>query len=365
MKRTWNVRGFSVSVLLLMFSLFLLSSCATSEKAITENPAETAKEEQTASPAWLDEEVFLHFGRMGEDDPCYTDQYETRAYEKMQSYTLCESTADYDAFRELCEEIWPGGDYAAFPALSEEFFAENQLVTLYLPFRANNMEENAEAVLSALWRYGEQKAFLCVDMKIAFDEEEELLPAKNFPTQFGAMLIPMPREEGEIRHVTTTRMAMLNESILASKLHPDIQTQFYRGLFESELFDNQEPDDAVLSYTPEDGLLFPAAYADIPFATNFLLVPSGGCHPRELSEIRTVEEYIAFVNEDYQAFFDDYALMPASEFGGDMADTIGYRIPVEVTPAILAEILKDPRVIAVGGDWKAPNTDHTGSGWVM
>ena len=310
----------------------------------------------------------LHFGRMGEDDPCYADQYEKREYEKMQSYTLCESIADYDTFRQLCEDLWPRGDYAAFPTLSEEFFAVNRLVTLFLPFRANSREENAQASLSALWRYGEEKAFLCADMEFAFDGADGLLPTKNYPTQFGAMLIPVPRAEGEIHHVTTTRFTGLTESQLSSKLLPEIHTQFYRGLMESGLLDEQESYDMdfkILSHNPEEGLKFPEEYANVPFATNFLLVPSRGCHPRELLEINTVEEYIAFLNEDYQAFFDDYALTPSEEFGGDISDTAGYRIPVEVTPALLAKIIEDPRVIAVGGDWKTPNTDHTGGGWEM
>lgn len=367
MKRLLIMRSSTIPLCGLLLILFLLPSCASSKPAETENTTETITEgnESTTSPAWLDEAVFLHFGRMGEDDPCYTAQYEKREYEKMQSFTLCESTVDYEVFRKLCEEVWPGGDYTAFPALSEEFFAENQLVTLFLPFRANSREENAEASLSALWRYGKENAFLCVDMKLAFDEPEGLLPTRNFPTQFGAMLIPAPREEGEIRHVTTTRSTMLTESQLSSKLLPEIHTQFYRGIYESELFENPEKESAVLTCTPEDGLTYPEEYADIPFATKFLLVPTGGCHPRELAEINTVEKYIAFVNEDYQAFFDEYGLAPSKEFGGDLSDTIGYGVPVEVTPALLAEILEDPRVIAVGGDWKAPNTDHTGSGWVM
>lgn len=355
-----------------LLALLLLSSCTSLKPAVTESAAEATEEEQgqetAASPAWLDEAVTLYFGRMGEDDPCYTDQYEKREYEKMQSFTLCESTADYDLFRKLCEELWPGGDYTSFPALSEEFFDANRLVTLFLPFRANSREENAEATLSALWRYGEEKEFLCVDIRFAYDGADGLLPARNFPTQFGAMLIPVPREEGEIRHVTTTRSTTLTESRLSSKLLPEFHTQFYRGLLESGLFDEEDSDDAllgVLSYSPEEGLTFPEKYADVPFATNFLLVPSRGCHPRELMEIHTVEEYLAFLNEDYQTFFDDYSLKPSEEFGGDISDTAGYRIPVVTTPALLAEILKDPRVIAAGGDWKAPNTDHTGSGWEM
>ena len=93
---------------LILALLLLLSSCTTATVPKTVDLAEP--EVESGSPAWLKEALFLHFGRMGEDDPCYAAQYEKREYEKMQSFTLCESTADYVVFRKLCEEIWPGGD---------------------------------------------------------------------------------------------------------------------------------------------------------------------------------------------------------------------------------------------------------------
>ena len=120
-----------------------------------------------------------------------------------------------------------------------------------------------------------------------------------------------------------------------------------------------------MALSPEGTLSFPDEYASISFSTNLLLVPSFGCHPEELLALRSVEEYLEFINQDYLAFFGEYGLAPAENFGGSAADTAGYRIPVTITPAKLAEILMDPRVIGVDGDWKTPNTDHTGSGWVM
>lgn len=350
-------------ILWLLLALLLLSACAPAKESEAVFQAEP--EVVTESPAWLEKELFLHFGRMGEDDPRYAHQYGTREYEKMQSFILCESVADYELFQTLCKELWPDGGYSGFPTLSEEFFAENQLVTLYLPFRANTREENAEATLRALWRYGKEGEFLCVDMRLEHDGEDELLPARNFPTQFGAMLIPIPRSEGEIRYVITNRITALKKDDLSGKLFPEVHTQFYRGIFESDLFEEAEPDDTLLSISPEGELSFSAEYANVVFSTNFLLLPSYGCHPEELSEVDSVEKYLEFVNRDYLAFFGEYELLPAEDFGGSTADTIGYRIPVTLTPEKLAEILEDPRVIGVGGDWKSPNTDHIGSGWVM
>lgn len=376
-------------LIILMLLLCFLCACGqakTEESSNIESNHSVLSED--ASSGFFMDVTFAYFGRMSESDPEYQDILEKKAYEKMQSYTLCESPEQYHIFQELCKSCWQEADLSACPAIPDEWFERHNLITLFLAFQKPNIEEYEDAIpsacLSELYRYGDEGSYACAFIE-CYNPGVGLTSFSFTPGRFGALLIPVDKQDSDgsgIRYISVLKIDSTEEISVGSgwsftdkerlkvqmqnKMRESVKTDLCRGIAESGSGQFEDAMNHVtLQYDETAGFCYPEEYADVYFKTRLRLLPQVGLHPEGLMKVDSAEDYWEFLNADYAAFFAEYGLqvyicdsldsenVPANDenFAILLAPkTEEYRAYVRITLPFLARLLDDPRVFSCGID---------------
>lgn len=356
--------------LLSLMLLLLLPSCA--EKIPEETVSST-----TESYVFSEEYLVLSLGSLDwpEDHEAQEEAYlPVRIAEE---FRLCGSFEEYKAYQELIIRLFPDANQASFPDIPAEWFESHSLVTL---FRCTAIDSGTEVMLLDRYATGDGLYFFLegwtesgfvpvspegkralVNLMIPMEKAETIGLRTIGYIPYGPIDADSDSErawyEGKRQDDIAARKTALDNRIAIS----EVEGSYHRAI--NDLPDGQIESavltGAVLTYTPESGLVSDGRYDDTEFHIKFRLYPAGGLFPAEALTIESYADYYAYLYGPYREWMQEYDL-PGWYYDwgilvstGEMEDYYASSEAftdygsVMVTVPKLREILADDRVALV------------------